>query len=152
MRREEKRAPKSRERGFTLLELMVAIAILSIGILAVATMQSSAIRANHRGYRLTESTTLAQDRLEYLISQPYDDLDDLVGVGPQSDPWVEWATDQGLDYDMPSGYTLTYRVTQATSPDPPWATGDPLFITINVQGRDGGTLTLDAIKTNVRGG
>ena len=71
MGKDQDKGPKRREEGFTLIEVMVAIAILSFGILAVATMQTSAIRANYRGYRLTEATTLAQDRLEYLRTQPY---------------------------------------------------------------------------------
>jgi Tfp pilus assembly protein PilV len=62
---------------------MVAIAILSFGILAVATMQTSAMRANYRGYRLTEAITLAQDRVEYLKIQPYTSL--VIG-DDQADP------------------------------------------------------------------
>jgi prepilin-type N-terminal cleavage/methylation domain-containing protein len=83
MRKDQDRGPKRREGGFTLIELMVAIAILSFGILAVATMQTTAMRANFRGYRLTEATTLAQDRIEYLTTQPFDDL--VVGLD-QADP------------------------------------------------------------------
>ena len=74
MKREQERGLKRREGGFTLVELMVAIALLSFGILAVATMQTSAMRANFNGYRLTEAVTLAQDRIEYLTTQSFDTL------------------------------------------------------------------------------
>jgi prepilin-type N-terminal cleavage/methylation domain-containing protein len=83
MRKDQDKGPKRREGGFTLIEVMVAIAILSFGILVVATMQTSAIRANYRGYRLTEATTLAQDRIEYLVTQPFTTL--VEGVN-QADP------------------------------------------------------------------
>jgi prepilin-type N-terminal cleavage/methylation domain-containing protein len=83
MRRDQNRGPKRKEGGFTLIEVMVAIALLSFGILAVATMQTSAMRANYNGYRLTEATTLAQDRIEYLTTQSFDDL---VEGDDQADP------------------------------------------------------------------
>jgi prepilin-type N-terminal cleavage/methylation domain-containing protein len=74
MTRDQNRGPKRREGGFTLIELMVAIALLSFGILAVATMQTTAMRANYRGYNLTQAITLAQDRIEYLTTQPFANL------------------------------------------------------------------------------
>ena len=39
MRRAEKRGSNMRERGFTLLELLVAIGVLTVGLLAVATAE-----------------------------------------------------------------------------------------------------------------
>ena len=83
MERDQHKGLKQREGGFTLLELMVAIVILSVGILGVATMQTSAMRANLRGYQMTEATTLAQDRLEYLLTQPFANL---VAGTHQADP------------------------------------------------------------------
>jgi len=63
------------ERGFTLLEIIIAISILTIGLLAVATMQITAIRGNNFAYIRTEGSTLAQDKMEELIALPFDDLD-----------------------------------------------------------------------------
>jgi len=53
-------------RGFTIVEVMIAIAIFSVGILAAATMQVSAIRGNQTGNEITQATFLAQDMLEQL--------------------------------------------------------------------------------------
>ncbi len=83
MERDQHKGPKQTEGGFTLLEVMVAIVILSVGILGVATMQTSSMRANLKGYQMTEATTLAQDRLEYLLTQPFNSL--VAGTG-QADP------------------------------------------------------------------
>jgi prepilin-type N-terminal cleavage/methylation domain-containing protein len=148
MKRVPNNALKEREKGFTLLEVMAAITILTIGLFAVATMQSSAIRANFRGYRVMEATNLAQDRIEHLISQPYADLLALVDAGEQADPWVEWATDHGLDYDMPEGFTLTYEVTDEDS-DGNDLTFDGAVITITVQTQEGGTTELEYVRPAV---
>jgi type IV pilus assembly protein PilV len=93
---------KGREAGFTLLEIIVAISILTFGILAVASMQGAAIRGNQLGYRLTEGSTLAQDRLEFLLSKPYNDSHlDIGNDKADPDPWGT---------GLPTGYQLTYDV------------------------------------------
>ena len=100
MRRAEKRGANMREGGFTLLELLVAIGVLTVGLLAVATMQSTAIQGNLLGYRYTEAANLAQDRMEYLLTQDYSDLEAVAGSGDQDDPLT-----------TPAGYTINYNVT-----------------------------------------
>jgi prepilin-type N-terminal cleavage/methylation domain-containing protein len=52
--------------GFTLIELMIALAILAFGMLAAATMQYSAIRNNTKGNIYTQANMLAKAKLEYL--------------------------------------------------------------------------------------
>lgn len=64
---------RSNEKGFTLLEIIVAISILTFGILAVASMQVSSMRGNSFAGSVTEATALAGDRLERLIALSYDD-------------------------------------------------------------------------------
>ena len=60
------------QKGFTLLEVIVAISILTIGLLAVASMQVSAIRGNASAYGITEGTSLASDQIEKLMIMPYE--------------------------------------------------------------------------------
>ncbi len=69
------------EKGFSLIEILIAIAVFAIGILAVGKMQITAIKGNYFANDLTEATTLAQDRIEKLISLSYTDplLDDTNG-------------------------------------------------------------------------
>lgn len=66
-----------KEKGFTLLEVIIAISILSFGLLAIASMQISAIRGNSFAAGVTEGTTWAGDQVEMLMALPYDhnDLD-----------------------------------------------------------------------------
>jgi type IV pilus assembly protein PilV len=98
MRTDDKREKKDREAGFTLLEIIVAISILSVGLLAVASMQTAAIQGNDNAYRVTESVTWAQDRLEFLLALPYDDAALSIGTG-KTDPMTS-----------PANYTITYDV------------------------------------------
>ncbi len=59
------------ESGFTLLEVIIAISILTIGMLAVASMQAAALRGDSFAYSRTEASTWAQDKMEDLMADPY---------------------------------------------------------------------------------
>jgi prepilin-type N-terminal cleavage/methylation domain-containing protein len=61
--------------GFTILEVMVAISILAVGLMAIFTAQSRSIMGNTDANRQTEAMTLAQDKMEELLAVPYEDLD-----------------------------------------------------------------------------
>jgi len=63
----------TRNEGLTLLEVLAAVAILSFGLLAVATMQGSSIKGNSQAIGTTEAITLAQDKVEELMRLPYND-------------------------------------------------------------------------------
>jgi type IV pilus modification protein PilV len=56
----------AQQGGFTLVEVLVAIVILAVGLLAVARLQSQAVRSNNFGNQLNEATFLAQDKAEEL--------------------------------------------------------------------------------------
>ena len=83
-----------RNEGLTLLEVLAAVAILSFGLLAVATMQGSSIKGNSQAIGTTEAITLAQDKLEELMRLPYSDADltDTDNDGTSQD-----ANDDGID-------------------------------------------------------
>jgi prepilin-type N-terminal cleavage/methylation domain-containing protein len=72
------------ERGFTLVEVMIALGILSFGVLAVASMQSSALLGTSRSNSVTIATNIATDRMERLMAIPYDNLA-VLGSGNNTD-------------------------------------------------------------------
>ncbi len=53
-----------RHRGFTLIEMLVAVLVLSIGLLGLAGLQATGIRNNHSAYMRTQATFLAIDILD----------------------------------------------------------------------------------------
>jgi len=52
------------DQGFSLIEVLIAMAIFSIGILAVGTLTLSTTRTNTDGNLLTEATMLARAKME----------------------------------------------------------------------------------------
>ena len=81
----------SDQAGFTLVETLIAIVILSIGILTLYTMQIAAMRANSTADRLTSAATAGADIQERIFSGLYDSGDkkltlnsfkDINGIAP----------------------------------------------------------------------
>ena len=61
------------DRGYTLIEIMIAISIFAIGFLAIASLQITASQNNRTGSEITEAATIATDRIEMLMGLPFDD-------------------------------------------------------------------------------
>lgn len=59
------------QNGFTLLEVLVAIVILTIGLLGTAGLTTGVIRGNHYSKNLTSATAAAQTQLESVKSSGY---------------------------------------------------------------------------------
>ncbi len=53
-------------KGFTLIEILIALVILSIAFLALAGLMVQTTKNNSFGGRMTEAATFAQDKLEEL--------------------------------------------------------------------------------------
>jgi len=55
----------STQKGFTLLEILVALTILSIGLLGMAGLTTTIMHGNALSSKVTTATTLGQDRMEH---------------------------------------------------------------------------------------
>ena len=91
-------------KGFTLIEVLIVIAIFSIGLLAVAAMQMTSTKGNASARRITEATALAENQIENLMQLPYDHADlnpaNNTHGGPQGPYTVNWDADEvDLDAD-----------------------------------------------------
>ena len=74
--------------GFSLLEVVIAISVFAIGMLAVAGLQTTSITGNFTARQATVSTSLGQAEIERLLALPFDHPDLSATAGnPRS--WTE---------------------------------------------------------------
>lgn len=101
--------------GFTLLEVLLAMAVLSVGLLGIAGMQISSIQGNVTSRDLSVAVHLAQDRCEKLMEAPFfadNDFTDNDADG-EVDEAGEPSTDlaAGLTHQAVDGkYTVSWAV------------------------------------------
>lgn len=58
--------PKNRCRGFSLLEALVALVILSFGLLGIAGLQASSLKNNNNAYMRTQANILAYEAIDLM--------------------------------------------------------------------------------------
>jgi type IV pilus assembly protein PilV len=75
-------AGNAEQAGLTLIEVLVALVVVSIGLLAIAGMQATAVGANRDARMRTEATALAARTLERLRLLPFDHPDLAAGATP----------------------------------------------------------------------
>jgi len=85
-------------KGFTLVEVLVAITILSIGLLGMAGLTTSVMRGNSVSNRMTAAITLSQEKME-----------NIRGLGYSGTPKTDTTATE--DYDSIPDYPLYKRVT-----------------------------------------
>ena len=85
----------SNPQGFSLIELLIAMAILALAMLAAATMQFNSVRNNTNGNIVTQANMLAKAKMEELKNTR--NLDDLA---PGSDENVDGEGQPGGIYDV----------------------------------------------------
>jgi len=79
---------RQNETGFTLIEVLVSMAIFAFGILAVINMQLVASKTTLKARYMTEGVVLAQSKIEELMAQDYGDSQLDVGGGDLDAGWA----------------------------------------------------------------
>ena len=84
--------------GFTLMEVLVAMVILTVGLLGTAALITGVISSNKLSNRISTATTCAQDKME-----------DIKGLGYSGMPTSDTTTTE--PYNSITNYSLYKRVT-----------------------------------------
>lgn len=93
-----------KSNGFTLIEILISIVILSISLLALAGLMATTTRNTSFGGHITEAATYAQDQLEQLR---------VTSWGSIANNWVDTSGAGTKTY--PSGITYTRTLNVVTS-------------------------------------
>ncbi len=118
---------RNRQRGMTLVEVPVAMAILGFGMLAMAPMFTGAVRTNASSNQLTNANTLAREKMEELTGFPSTDARLLVPAGANAaGPTGSTTTGTGsiviantyCDNDLPKWYKPSTGATSTASTSP----------------------------------
>ncbi len=67
------REPCKADRGFSIIEAMIASVVMLIGLLGLASLQVVGVRSNHFGRHLNQGSQLAQDLIENIQRWDYND-------------------------------------------------------------------------------
>ena len=91
-------------RGFTLIESFMALTVLSIGLLGLASLQVVGVRANSFGKKLAQADQLARDLAENVERWDYSDarLNALQTVTTTTDPAILARWDLGRATTVPA--------------------------------------------------
>jgi len=65
---------RGENEGFTLVEVLIAIVVLSVALLALAGLQIVSIRSNSFGNHMTEAVTLAKDVMEEMKDTQWEQI------------------------------------------------------------------------------
>lgn len=140
-RRRRRRPPGS--GGFTLVEVMIALAVLGFGLLAMALMQLTAMSGARSGRHTTQAAVIARDQME--------SFQRLAWTSPQLAPTAGWTTPVTITSTPDGGagveqsYAVAWRITNV---DANWIRNIDVRVTWNEPAFAGRTLTISSTRYN----
>jgi prepilin-type N-terminal cleavage/methylation domain-containing protein len=95
--------------GFTLIEVMIVISILTFGLLALAAMQIHAMKGSDRGRHSMDATAIAQNKMEQLQQDPWTSIAATVGFAADPDEQNTVFVDGGSSSE--ETYSVSHQIT-----------------------------------------
>jgi prepilin-type N-terminal cleavage/methylation domain-containing protein len=124
--------------GFSIIEVLIALAIFSIGILGVVTMQISSANTNRNAGKITVAYEIASGQVERLLSlDDYDDTD--LSAATADNPHDGGTAGPG------NSYSISWVVSEVDIDNPPDGDNDAKVIDVTVSWDDR-QVTLSCIR------
>lgn len=117
------------ERGFTLIEVMVAIVLMTIGLLAVANVIPGGLAMSLYGKDQTTATSLAQQKIDYYKNQTPATIQTLVGNYGKATPNPPFPLTEYFDQNAnPTTQAAAYFTRDVQIQYWPWVSTSSVFV------------------------
>lgn len=136
-------APRLRdERGFTLIEALIATIVLTVALVALADLLAVSVRMHQLGRNSTTATRLAQDKFEEMMKMNF-----ATNPAIQVNGTNTLASDVANYFDAPAntGYTRRWRVEAGPNANPRLRTVTVRIMPANPDMRVAGDFTVTTI-------
>lgn len=142
MKAQNKIRSNQRERGMTLIELMIALVILAVGLGALAILFMTAMQTNNKNAKDTTATMMAQTVLEKITAEPADSIVNLNMTDCANNAWAVATAAGGATVNNATG-----DIDQTQSYNAAPANYKMLYVACGA----GGTQTVYDVRWNVQG-
>ena len=130
--------PRPTQQGFSLIEALIAMVVLSLGLLGLASLQINALRFNQVAHLRSQAATFAYQMLDAMRASPTDAMKLSSGAFPTGaleTARKEWADDVAAQIPQGSGKIC---LNASPDPDPDCKGGVGSFAVITVEWTEAG--------------
>jgi prepilin-type N-terminal cleavage/methylation domain-containing protein len=142
MRSQGSRNTERSAGGFTLIEVIIAVALFMMGMLSLSAMQLHAMRGGSSGRHATQAAAIAESQMEQLQRLTWTQIAPTTGwsAGVARNNTVQSNPDQ-----VEQAYTLDWRITDLVVG---WTRSVDVRVSWDEQGRPGRSVVFSSIRYN----
>lgn len=132
--------------GFTILEVMIVIGILTFGLLSLAAMQIQAMKGSNRGRHATNAAAIAENKMEQLQQDAWASI--AVTGGFVNDPVEQNNIQLDGSASLERSYNVSYQVTDL---QPTFTRALDVQVSWTEEGGENRSITLSSVRYNREG-